>query len=186
MRTVILGERPVEIERLIAHRQATGADTHDELWEGVYHMAPAPNSRHGRLAHRLLSVLALHAGSSRLDPLTEFNLGEPDDFRVPDGGLLRAGTADASFQPTAALVVEVVSPGDESWAKLPFYAAHGVDEVIVADTADRTLAWFALGDGTYRRVDHSDLLDVAVADLHAAIDWPPDDDPPSGGSDPMA
>jgi hypothetical protein len=52
-----------------------------------------------------------------------FNLGEPDDYRVPDGGLFRPGP-DELYVPTAELVVEIVSPGDESGQKLGFYAAH--------------------------------------------------------------
>jgi hypothetical protein len=36
-----------------------------------------------------------------------------DDFRVPDAGLHRPGTG-GFWNPTAALVVEIVSPGDES------------------------------------------------------------------------
>jgi hypothetical protein len=28
-------------------------------------------------------------------------------------------------------VIEIVSPGDESWDKLPFYAAHEVDEALI-------------------------------------------------------
>jgi len=35
---------------------------------------------------------------------------------------------------TVALVVEIVSPGDESWQKLPFYAAHSAGEL--ADRID--------------------------------------------------
>ena len=52
----------------------------------------------------------------------EFNLGESEhDFRVPDGGLHRPG-GDEMWHPSAALVVEIVSPDDETWQKLPFYA----------------------------------------------------------------
>ena len=44
--------------------------------------------------------------------------------RVPDGGWLRPGP-DQVYLPTAALVLEVVSPGDDTWKKVPFYAKHG-------------------------------------------------------------
>ena len=37
------------------------------------------------------------------------------------------------YFPTAALVVEIVSPGDETYEKVPFYAAHGVEEVLVVE-----------------------------------------------------
>ena len=43
VRTVVLGPPPAEISALIARRHALGLDTHDEVWEGEYHMAPAAN-----------------------------------------------------------------------------------------------------------------------------------------------
>jgi Uma2 family endonuclease len=70
------------------------------------------------------------------------------------------------------MVVEVVSPDDESWLKFDHYAAHGVDEVLIADPWDRTLHLFALVDGRYEGADRSGLLDVAVTELHGAIAWP--------------
>lgn len=70
---------------------------------------------------------------------TEINLGESGrDFRVPDGALHRPGTAEM-WHPTAALVIEVVSVGDESWNKLSFHAAHEVDEILIVDPAERTV-----------------------------------------------
>jgi Uma2 family endonuclease len=33
---------------------------------------------------------------------------------------------------TAEIVVEILSPGDDTYAKFGFYAAHGVREIIVA------------------------------------------------------
>ena len=42
-----------------------------------------------------------------------FNLGEPDDYRVPDGGLLRE-RLNRVRAPTAALVIEIVSPDDDT------------------------------------------------------------------------
>ena len=41
MRTVVLGPRPPELDALIARRRSLGLDTHDEVWKGEYHMAPA-------------------------------------------------------------------------------------------------------------------------------------------------
>ena len=102
----------------------------------------------------------------------EFNLGENErDFRVPDGGLHRPGAA-AMWHPTAALVVEIVSPEDESWQKLPFYAAHHVDEVLIADPNKRTVDWLALEQGEYRSVQRSGLIDLGPVELAERIDWP--------------
>ncbi|MGO9891317.1 MAG: hypothetical protein ACLP0L_25920 [Solirubrobacteraceae bacterium] len=51
---------------------------------------------------------------------------------MPEGGLHRASAAGV-WLPTAALVVEVVSLRDETYAKLAFYVRHRVDEVLVID-----------------------------------------------------
>jgi len=50
----------------------------------------------------------------------EFNLGVSEhDYRVPDGGLHRQRPRGV-WQATAALVIEILSPHDESWEKPPF------------------------------------------------------------------
>ncbi len=172
MRTVIVGPRPAELEALLERRRATGADLYDEVWHGEYHIAPAPRGAHGRLDAEfavLLRPLVQRAGLFDSGP---FNLGERDDFRVPDRGLLREA-APATWNPTAALVVEIVSPGDESWAKLPFYTDHGVDEVVIVDPETRRVTWLARSGAGYESIDRSIVLDVAVADVVAQITWPP-------------
>ena len=44
-------------ERLIRHRQASGADRYDEVWDGLYVMSPIPNSEHQRMVSRLVAIL---------------------------------------------------------------------------------------------------------------------------------
>jgi Uma2 family endonuclease len=74
--------------------------------------------------------------------------------------------------PTAALVVEVVSPGDETYDKLHFHARHKVDGVLIVDPAKQTVEWLALADDQYAPVERSSLIEVAVVDLERQIDWP--------------
>lgn len=69
-------------------------------------------------------------------------------------------------------MLEIVSPGDQSWEKLSFYAAHRVDEVLIVDPEKRSVHWFALDAGEYRPVRGSGLIDAGVDGLRAAIDWP--------------
>jgi hypothetical protein len=153
-------------------RRRSGLDRLDEVWEGVYHMVPAPSHTHGAIEsqlHRLLGPLAMAVG---LTMVGQSNLGESEhDFRVPDSALHRPG-AQGTWHPTAALVVEIVSPGDESWEKLPFYAAHHVDEVLIVDPQERSVSWLALEDGDYRPVEHSGLLDLGAQGLAEQLDWP--------------
>jgi hypothetical protein len=173
VKTVVLGPPPAELEALIARRRKLGIDLFDEVWEGSCHMAPALHSGHGIVERRLAMLLEPFALRRSLIGTGPFNLGEQDDFRVPDGGYHRA-LPNAVFVPTAAIVVEVVSPDDETFAKFGFYAAHGVDELVVADPAERTVRWFArTPDGAgCAEVDGSALLGITAADASAAITWP--------------
>jgi Uma2 family endonuclease len=77
------------------------------------------------------------------------------------------------WHPTAALVFEVVSPDDETWDKLPFYAAHGVDELLIVDPTERSVHWLALEGGEYREAERSGLIDLGPSKLAERIDWPP-------------
>ena len=110
---------------MLERRRRLGQDHFDEVWEGVLHMNPAPSGRHGDLESQLHVILRPLAQSAGLRMRGQFNLGQEADYRVPDAGLHHDDT-DRVYYATAALVIEIVSPGDESWEKLPFYAAHGV------------------------------------------------------------
>jgi hypothetical protein len=66
-----------------------------------------------------------------------FNLGyDHQNVREPDLGVHRE-VLDELWVPTAAMVVDVVSPDDESWLEFDHFAAHGVDEVLIADPRAR-------------------------------------------------
>jgi Uma2 family endonuclease len=69
-------------------------------------------------------------------------------------------------------VVEIVSPNDETWEKLPFHAAHKVDEVLIVDPQERSVSWLALADGEYHPVERSGLVDLGGQDLAEQLDWP--------------
>jgi Uma2 family endonuclease len=173
MPTLVLDPHTPELEALKERRRRAGLDRLDEVWNGVLHMVPAPHSRHGKVAQQLAVLLDGPARAAGLEPaMGEFNLGESEnDFRVPDGGIHHPGP-DRLWCPTAALVVEIVSPNDESWQKLPFYAAHGVDEVLIVDPQERSVNWLGLTGGKYREVERSGLIELGPAELAGRIDWP--------------
>jgi Putative restriction endonuclease len=171
VKTVVLGERPPELDALIARRKKLGLDLHDEVWDGEYHMAPYASATHAyidQLVAVLIAPLAREAGLVATGP---FNLGMEDDFRVPDRGLHR-GVPSGVYVPTAAAVFEILSPDDETVEKLPFYAARGVEEVLVVDPESRSVRILELGGQTYEPATRSALLDVDVRTLEEAIDWP--------------
>ena len=171
MKTVLLGPPTRQVEELIARRKALGQDRYDEVWQGEYHLAPAAHPWHGRVQRVLAMTLEPLAARVGLVGTESFNLGQPDDYRVPDGGF-HWSLPQQTWVPTAAIVVEVVSPDDETWAKFGFYARHGVEEVGVADPMAGVLRWFRLAGDGYEEVDASALLGVTVADVAAQVDWP--------------
>lgn len=172
MPTLVLDPAPVELEALLERRRRLGLDHRDEMWEGVLHMNPAPHGRHQRIGQQLAEALAGPARAAGLLPaMGEFNLGVQDDYRVPDGAVHRPGP-DRLYYDTAALVIEIVSPDDESWKKLPFYAAHNVDEVLLVDPQKRTVDWLGLDNGEYRPIARSGLIELGAKELAARIDWP--------------
>ena len=171
VKTVVLGPRPAELEELIRRRRKLGVDTFDEVWEGSYHLAPAAHPAHGYIDNELAALLAPVARSVGLVGTGPFNLGDPDDYRVPDRGYHR-GLPTTTWVPTAAVVVEVVSPDDETYEKFGFYAAHGVDELIVADPAGRTVSCWARDGVSYREVAGSALLGVTAQWLRDSVVWP--------------
>jgi len=171
VKTVVLGPRPAELDELIRRRRKLGVDTFDEVWEGSYHVAPAAHPAHGYIDNELAALLAPVARSVGLVGTGPFNLGDSDDYRVPDRGYHR-GLPTATWVPTAAVVVEVVSPDDETYEKFGFYAAHGVDELIVADPAGCTVSCWARDGLSYREVPGSALLGVTAQWLRDSIVWP--------------
>lgn len=135
-------------------------------------MVPAPSHDHAAIEAQLFMILGPAARAAGLEAIGQSNLGEGEhDFRVPDGALHRPG-ASGTWHPTAALVIEIVSPGDESWEKLPFYKAHDVDEVLIVEPATRKVDWLALKDDEYRTIEQSGLIDMGPSDLAKQLDWP--------------
>jgi Uma2 family endonuclease len=173
MPTLLPDIPPAEREALLERRKRSGLDRLDEVWEGVLHFVPAPSGEHADLTQQLAELLGGPARAAGLFPaMGEFNVGESEyDFRVPDGGLHRSRPISTWFA-TAALVVEIRSPGDETWEKLPFYAAHRIDEVLVVDPDAHEVHWLVLTKDRYEPCEHSALIELGPAELARAIDWP--------------
>ena len=171
MKTVVVGPQPPEITAFIARRRALGQDRFDEVWEGDYHVVPAPHPWHAYVHNTLAALLDPPAHAAGLVGTTQFNLGESDDYRIPDSGYHR-GVPSEVFIPTAAIVVEVVSPHDETWEKFGFFARRGVEEICVVDPWARQIRWFVLAGAQYEETGASPLLGITAADLAGRVDWP--------------
>ncbi len=171
MKTIVVGEPPVEITAFLARRRALGQDRFDEVWEGEYHVVPAPHPWHGYVDKTLGELLGPPARAAGLIGTGQFNLGVQNDYRVPDGGYHHDLPSEV-WVPTAAILVEVLSPDDETWEKFDFYARHGVQEILVADPRARTVRWFVRAGAAYEETAASALLRISAADLAGRIDWP--------------
>lgn len=171
MKTVLLGARPPEVDSYLARRRALGQDLFDEMWEDEYHVAPAASASHGYIDNVLAELLGPLARQASLVGTGPFNLGGPQDYRVPDRGYHRSRPSGV-WVATAAIVIEVVSPDDETWAKFDFYARHDVDEIATAEPATHQLRWFSRQGADYEETGLSILLGRSAAAIDADIDWP--------------
>jgi Uma2 family endonuclease len=172
MTTVILGEHP-EVQAMIEQRRALGQDGSDEVWEGVYYVVSHAHASHALLQTRLgrqLEDLTLARG---FEVTGEFNLGEPNDFRVPDLGIHR-DEPDVLYVPTAAMVVEILSPDGKTYKKFDFYSRHDVEEILVVDPADRSVQLWLYDSSlaSYRQNDNSAILGTSRTELESTIRWP--------------
>jgi hypothetical protein len=146
----------------LARRKLTGIDRWDEMWEGVLHMAPAPYEEHQRLLGELLVFLlpllrergrgTLRAG------INVFRESSPlEDYRIPDLTFVARGreailAKDGVRGGGPDAVLEIHSPGDETYAKLGFFAALGVRELVVVDRDTKRTEVFHLGRSGYTAV----------------------------------
>ena len=129
----------VVIDDLLEHRRRLGLDKKDERWAGEWRIVNPPEVWHIRVQRDLLVALIPRAAALGIEPLGESGVfGAPDDWRVPDLVFVRPEDIDGDDEGwvRAELVVEIRSPGDDSYRKLPFYAER-VREVLVLHR-DRT------------------------------------------------
>lgn len=153
----------------LEERRQLGHDKRDEVWEGVLHMVPPGSYIHG---HRTsdLSFALRDIGERRGLVANSGEIGlfapeaEPLSYRIPDVTLARPEQISERGLEGAELVVEVLSPHDESRKKFPFYARLGVREVWLLDPKTCVLEIYSLVAGSYVGVpsDHSPVLDIEI------------------------
>lgn len=158
---------------LIEQRRAHGLDRYDEWWEGVYRIVTGPSIEHQQVMMGLATHLSELVAGSGLSSLPGVNIGrDNDDAKVPDIAVFRRDTPRTShaFLATAELVVEIMSPGERRGEKLPFYARWGVAEYLELDPAKRSVRLLAHRAGEWVATDHSDVVDLTVAEVVALLE----------------
>jgi len=172
MPTLVKDPPPAGFEALLEQRRRLDQDRRDEVWEGVLHMIPPASHAHEELVMTLGFLLRPYAKANGMSLTGSVAIGtSKENYRAPDLAMHRPEAA-AQWHPTAAVVVEILSPDDETWEKLPFYAAHHVDELVIVDPRERTVQWFALAGEQYRPIDASGLIGLGPGELAHQIDWP--------------
>jgi Uma2 family endonuclease len=146
-------------EKELAQRRLTGIDRFDEMWEGVLHMAPAPAFEHQRIFAEILEFvrpLCKRRGRGMLMPgINVFNEASPKpDYRIPDFSFIAKGREhiladDGTRGGGPDAVMEIRSPEDETYEKLPFFARLGVREIIVIDRDTKRPDIYRLADEKY-------------------------------------
>lgn len=114
-------------------------------------MVPPPSGQHQAVGTALVIALAPVAAAQGLVVTYETGLFRPgvdDDYKVPDQVYARREFwSERGVEGNASLVVEILSPQDETYEKLDWYAGVGVGEVLVIDPATRRVELFANQDG---------------------------------------
>lgn len=153
----------IEDPHLLEERRRMGGDRWDEVWEGVLHMVPAPSERHQHFGGQLFVVLDRLARARELKAAYELGMYRADDdYRQPDLAVYRHDqTSGRGLEAAAELLVEIMSPRDESRAKLPWYAARAVREVLLIDRDSLAVELYACETGVPVRVEpaYSKVLD---------------------------
>lgn len=134
---------PVVPEYLLEWRRAAGVDRWDEMWDGVLHMTPTPNRMHQDFEWWFETWLRNNWATRSRGIVNHQMSVAPNakqwtrNYRVPDLSLVLPERMHIDhnefFAGPPNVVVEIQSPGDESFEKLPFYFDLGVDEAWVIE-----------------------------------------------------
>lgn len=159
----------------VAERKRRGLDRYDEVWGGVLHMVPGPNFDHQRIGTRLLVFLRPLLVEHGIEMQYETEVHRPgskgNDYRIPDLVFFPADRPDLlttrGIEGAPLAVVEIRSPDDETYAKLPFYAALGVQEVIVIQPEARVAEVYRLAGGRYLALSADERGRVHAATIDA-------------------
>ncbi len=133
-----------ELERRLRRERAVcGADRYDEVWEGVYMMAPMPNDEHQMLVNAMAAILQDVVGWPGLGQVRPgVNVSDryenwQQNYRVPDVAVFlnetKAVNHSSFWLGGPDLAIEVVSAEDQTREKLAFYGLVSTRELLIID-----------------------------------------------------
>jgi len=158
---------PYVEQQLLAQRQVRDGEQYDEVWEGVYVMTPLPNNEHQELVSELTYVLGEAIARTELGQVFPgVNLSDRDEgweqsYREPDVAVFLSGgraiDCGTHWQGAADFLVEIISPGERTREKIPFYSSLGVVELLIIDRDPWTLEFYRHQNGQLEKVGQSTL-----------------------------
>jgi len=152
--------------RLKAQRHEANSGGHDEVWEGLYIMAPLANNAHQMIQGRIVAVLQEVVGwDSPAQVCPGVNLSDREDdwtqnYRDPDVVVFLPGNPaknrETHWLGGPDFLVEIISPRDRAREKLDFYAKVGVREALYIDREPWALELYQLAaDRSHMRLSAS-------------------------------
>lgn len=169
--SILINDEVFAIE-VLQRRRASGADRHDEVWDGVYVMSPMANNEHQSLATELAAAISTIinwrgrgktlAGANVSDSRENWTL----NYRIPDVMVFLNDTlaidCGTHWYGGPDFAIEIVSPGDRTLEKLDFYAKVGTRELLVIDRHPWQLSLYRLINSQLALIARSNSRQSAV------------------------
>ncbi|MDX1929111.1 MAG: Uma2 family endonuclease [Pirellulaceae bacterium] len=163
---ILINDEAFAVE-VLQTRRASGADRHDEVWNGVYVMAPMADNEHQSLATELaaaISTITNWRGQGKT--LAGANVSDSrenwtQNYRIPDVLVFLNDTSAVDcgthWLGGPDFAIEIVSQGDRTLDKLDFYAMVGTRELLVIDRNPWQLTLYRRNNARLVPVAHCDL-----------------------------
>ena len=152
-------------QQILAERLCSDGDQYDEVWEGVYIVTPLPNDEHQEIVSGLDAILYDVIAAPKLGKVRAgVNLSDREEdwkknYREPDVAVFLRDTKAVShgthWQGAADFLVEIISPGERTRDKIPFYSNIGVVELLVIDREPWKLELYRQENGQLTKVGES-------------------------------
>lgn len=163
---------PALENQLLERRRASRGDRFDEVWDGVYIMAPLANIEHQALVNAICTAFTnTLAGKPGVQVFPGVNVSDrrenwEQNYRCPDVAVVLPGSqavdCDTFYFGGPDFVVEVASDYDRSREKFDFYSRVGVREFLLVDRNPWQLELHALRAGKLVLTGRCDVADGAV------------------------
>jgi Uma2 family endonuclease len=154
-----------QADEIKAERAASESARFDEVWQGVYVMAPLANNEHQFLGLELATIartVVVEADNGVVYlgvNVSDREEGWRDNYRIPDVAvfLKRSAAKDCGTHWVGGFDfgIEIVSPDDQAREKIPFYGQIGVRELLIVDRDPWSLELYSSREGKLELVGRS-------------------------------